>query len=85
MGLTEVSPDRWVDKDGMKELVVFDGGLMMTTRIMLDRPEFDIVSIHRGERPDLLACLKAHVEEIKRRTAEIENNTKKAMKDRTPS
>jgi repressor of nif and glnA expression len=74
IGLIEVERGRWQTVDGLKELVDFDGGMVMTTRLWADRPEFDVRTIHKGDGRGvtfLNSSLQAHIEEIRRRTEEL--------------
>jgi len=88
IGMVELESGHWLSPDGLKELVDFDGGAMMTTRLWLDRPEFDVTTIHHGTVRDaafINTCLKEHIDEIKRRTEEIHSKGLDALKDRIKS
>ncbi len=87
IGLKEVEVGRWVSPDGLKEMADFDGGVVMITRLWLDKPEFDVRTVHMGQIRDaafLNSCLIEHIDAIKAKTENILKNGKAALK-RDPS
>lgn len=83
IGLKEVETGRWVSQDGLKELADFDGGVVMITRLWLDKPEFDVRTVHIGQIRDaafLNSCLREHIDAITTKTESILKNGKSAIK-----
>lgn len=65
---------RWASDGNTKEIVDFIEGISITSRILPDRPEFDITSIHMGrERTGLFLhdAIVEHIAVIDRRTKEL--------------
>lgn len=76
---------RWIADNGMRDVIDFEGGIMMTSRILPDDNRYDVTTIMRGHPRDwklLVAAYKEHSVEIKRRTEELKERGAKAVEGR---
>lgn len=77
MGLVEIDIDHWATPDGLREIVDFGSGIIVTTRLSLELPAFDVETIHRGNTRDiefLNSSIGEHLAEIVRRTNDVREN-----------
>jgi len=79
IGLIEIDNGRWTTPDMLREITDFGSGIIITTRISHDRPEFDIQTIASttAENRDLEFLNRVmgdHLDEIARRTKDIIEN-----------
>jgi hypothetical protein len=79
IGLIEIESGRWASPDMMREITDFGHGIIVITRISLERPEFDVQTVHSTTEKDrdlefLNYALDIHLNEISRRTKEIKEN-----------
>lgn len=74
MGLSEVETGTWMSQDKMRSVIDFPGGTIILTRLLSEKPEFDVQTIHKGDGRDagwLNQCFIDHMEEMKTRTEAI--------------
>jgi len=77
MGLIEIESGHWATPDALREITDFGSGIIVTTRISLELPAFDIETIHSGNERDiefLNSSITEHLAEIVRRTNDIHEN-----------
>jgi hypothetical protein len=74
IGLIEIESGRWATPDLLREIIDFGSGIIMTTRLSHDRPEFDVQTIHNGHDRGiefLNDAIDIHLKELAQRTQRI--------------
>lgn len=77
-GLEEISPGHWRSTGGNKEIMDFDGGIIVISRVNSELPQFDVKTVVEGSPRDAALfnkAVKQHLETMRAKVRELEEST----------